>query len=241
MEGERATSFLDAFAIGRGSVVCLVGAGGKTSLLFRLGIEARQRGFRTLVSTTTKIFSPSKDQYDEITVTRDGDMVPVPDSPGLYVAGSVATPVKIGSLRDDVLSAQRDVYDLILLEADGAACKSLKGWKDTEPVIPGYTTHTIGIVDITTIGRTVSDSLVHRLPIFTELTGAVEGDIVLPVHLQKMILHPKGLFFQSRGKQIVYFNKVESAKDLTRALELQQSLPGCCVCKGSVQRGELYQ
>lgn len=241
MEGEKASSFLDAFTIGKGSVVSLVGAGGKTSLLFRLGMEARQRGFRTLVSTTTKIFNPSKDQYDKIAVTRDGDEVPVPDCPGLYVAGSVATPEKIGSLRDDVLAVQRDVYDLILLEADGAACKSLKGWKESEPVIPEYTTHTIGIVDIMTIGRTVSDRLVHRLPIFTKLTGALAGDTLLPAHLEKMILHPKGLFFRARGKQIVYLNKVESAKDLNLALELQKNLPGVCVCRGSVQQGQLYQ
>ncbi|MBW2491457.1 MAG: putative selenium-dependent hydroxylase accessory protein YqeC, partial [Deltaproteobacteria bacterium] len=45
-----------------GSVVSLVGGGGKTSLMFKLARELSMAGDTVLTTTTTKIFEPSRDQ-----------------------------------------------------------------------------------------------------------------------------------------------------------------------------------
>ena len=227
--------FIEAFGLGEKDVVCLVGAGGKTSLMFQLAGEARSLGYRTLVSTTTKIFVPEQDQYDAIDLNGRGFTDSTPEEAGIYVAGKPVSTIKMSGLSEDILSACVRQFDLTLLEADGAARKPLKGWLQTEPVIPAFTTHTIGIIDIQTVGKIVTDDLVHRLDCFCKITGARKGDRVTTDHLVKIIFHEQGLFFHAMGKRIVYINKVESHEDLYHAKELKALLPGCTVCSGSVK------
>lgn len=233
--GSAEASFLHAFGLGKADVVCLVGAGGKTSLLFLLAGEARKLGYRTLVSTTTKIFLPEQGQYDSIDLTGSGFTDSIPEQAGIYVAGKPVLAGKMSGLSGDILSAQTKHFDLILLEADGAAKKPLKGWLPTEPVIPASTTHTIGVIDIQTVGKIVTNDLVHRLDCFCKITETSEGDRVITEHLQKIIYHEEGLFFHAMGKRLVYINKVESPEDLYRAKELKALLPGYTVCLGSVK------
>src|SRR5512145_2157330 len=45
----------DALRVQRGDVVAFIGAGGKTSALFRLGHELRREGWRVLATTTTRL------------------------------------------------------------------------------------------------------------------------------------------------------------------------------------------
>ncbi len=234
-------SFLQAFGIARGDVVCLIGAGGKTSLMFRLAEEARGQGFKVLVTTSTKIFVPGAEQYDALDLSgdlfgRDGVA-----GPGVYVGGlptSVAG--KMTGVDTDLLSRQQKLFDLVLIEADGADRKPLKGWKTTEPVIPEFTSKTIGIVDIQTIGSIICEALVHRLEIFSEITGGKAGEAVSPHHLYRMILHDRGLFAQARGREILYINKVESEADCDNVKVLGALLINQQIVAGSVRLGTIY-
>ena len=235
------SSFIKAFGLEKGGAVCIVGAGGKTSLMFLLAAEGASIGLRTLVSTTTKMFIPESTQCDDIDLTGTGFIGHYPDSPGVYVAGRPVTLFKMQGLADYILYENAQHFDLVLLEADGAARKPLKGWLDTEPVIPAWTTHTIGVVDIQTIGKTVSEELVHRLDCFSLLTGANDGDVVRLDHLDKLITHKNGLFLHSSGKKIVYINKVESSEEKHRAYLLKTLLAGKDVYMGSVIMKQIGQ
>jgi probable selenium-dependent hydroxylase accessory protein YqeC len=52
-----------------GGVVSIVGAGGKTSLMFRIARELSQAGESVLTTTTTKILMPGKDQSARVIVS----------------------------------------------------------------------------------------------------------------------------------------------------------------------------
>ncbi|MGE5258702.1 MAG: hypothetical protein ACM3KE_18665, partial [Hyphomicrobiales bacterium] len=52
----------DALLLENGGVVSLVGAGGKTSLMFRLARELSRSGEKVLTTTTTRIFAPTAEQ-----------------------------------------------------------------------------------------------------------------------------------------------------------------------------------
>ena len=234
------SSFTSTFGLGKGGVVCIVGAGGKTSLMFKLAAEAKSLGLRTLVSTTTKMFIPEVSQCDGIDLTGAGFTDNIPSNPGIYVAGRPVSSVKMKGLADEILLQNVPQFDLVLLEADGAAGKPLKGWLETEPVIPPYTTHTIGVVDIQTIGKIVSEELVHRLECFCLLTGARTGYIITLDHVSRIITGEKGLFFHALDEQIVYINKVESDKDKENVKILQALLPERNVCAGSVVMKRIY-
>jgi probable selenium-dependent hydroxylase accessory protein YqeC len=233
--------FLEAFGLLPGGVVSIVGAGGKTSLLFHLGREAKKQGMKTLLATTTKMSSPASPLYDAIDLTGDGFLKKPPATPGIYVAGKTFAHEKMAGLDEEVLARHCGLFDMVLLEADGAARKPLKGWLDFEPVVPAFTTDTIGVVDIQTVGRTINETLVHRLDCFETITGARPGETVTLNHLEKIINHPKGIFAKAVGNSIVYINKVESEQDLFHARSLGALLADSLsldrkVFAGSVQR-----
>src|SRR4051812_6537628 len=61
----------DAIGLSRGESVSLIGAGGKTTTMFRLAQEMREEGERVLVTTTTKIFKPTKPHVDRLFLVED--------------------------------------------------------------------------------------------------------------------------------------------------------------------------
>ena len=198
-------------------VICLVGAGGKTTMMFKLAKELRHS--KVLVTTTTKIYIPSKDKYDFICT--DSERLHNYNSikeNGIYILGNgVNEENKILGLNEKQLNELTPHFDYILIEADGSKEKQLKGWSEFEPVIYSKTTKTIGIIDIQSIGIVVSEDKVHRSKIFCEITGTHQGDIVKLEHLTKLIMHPQGLFKGAQGEKILYINKVEEPEQLVLA------------------------
>lgn len=233
--------FSQALGIERGEVVCFTGAGGKTSLMFLLAKEAKEQGLKVLVTTSTKILVPDANQCDALDLSGklfSGHSV---SAPGIYVGGlptSVAG--KMTGVGMDLLVRHRKNFDLVLIEADGAATKPLKGWNSTEPVIPEFASKTIGIIDIQTIGNIISEDLVHRLELFAKITNCKHGEPFALHHLLQVILHEKGLFSQSQGGELLYINKVESETDQHNVDGLRAKLKNIAIVAGSVQQGTIY-
>ena len=72
---------------------------------------------------------------------------------GVYVIGNhIVNNLKIKGLTFDMLDEIIHYFDIVIIEGDGSKEKSLKGWRDSEPVIYPKTTKTIGVVDISSIG-----------------------------------------------------------------------------------------
>src|SRR2546428_1630669 len=63
----------EALGVRRGEMVSLIGAGGKTTTLFRLAKELRDEGGKVLVTTTTKIFKPTKPHVDRLFLVENVD------------------------------------------------------------------------------------------------------------------------------------------------------------------------
>lgn len=235
-------TFLTAFGIRPKDVVSIIGAGGKTSLMFYLAREAKNQGMRVLVTTSTRIRVPEESQYDSIDLSGKLFSDREIQDAGVYVGGLPAEdPSKITGVRSDLLAYQCKKFDLVLIEADGAAEKPLKGWKSTEPVIADFTSTTIGVVDIQTIGKQISEDLVHRLEIFSQITGADEGENVQLGHLLRMIVHNKGLFGSALGREILFINKVESAMDIQYSNLLQSQMEGLLMIAGSVHEATICE
>lgn len=206
-------------------VISFVGAGGKTTMMFKLAEELR-RNNKVLVTTTTKIYVPLKDKYDFICTNKKKlpRYITMKEN-GIYVLGlGVNKENKILGLSEKELEQLAPHFDYILIEADGSKEKQLKGWDEFEPVIYGKTTKTVGIIDIQAFGLVINEDKVHRSKIFCKVTGAEEGDTVKLEHLLKLIIHPLGLFKGSLGKRILYINKVEEPTHLTLAEQLVKEI-----------------
>jgi probable selenium-dependent hydroxylase accessory protein YqeC len=214
------------FGVNKGDVISIIGAGGKTTFLFRLADELREMGKKVLVVTTTKIYMPPKDCYDELCLDMEKlQDVSIKLKKGVVVAGrGVSSENKLLSLDQDIIENVKDCYDYILIEADGSRRKPLKGWRDNEPVIVKQTTKTIAVVDIRGVGLTASPYTIHNFDLFKELTGIKEGETVTSHHVRMMITGEKGLLQKGIGEEIVYFNKVEGKEDIKHLHEIAKGL-----------------
>jgi len=233
--------FLNAFGISKGDVVSLCGAGGKTTLLYRLANEAKDLGYKVLVTTTTKLFMPEAFRYDVIDLGGNISFTPLPHRPGIYFcATGKPENLKVTGVAAETLQLRQNLFDLILIEADGAAQKNLKGWKRTEPVISAITTKTIGVVDIQTLNQTISENLVHHPELFCQIVASKPGTTITSDHLVRMIQHKNGLFQHAQGQHLLFLNKVESEEQLAQARSLAKGVPMMTAILGSLHQGIIY-
>ena len=200
-------------------VITVIGSGGKTSLIWHLAASFVRSGRKVLVSPTTKMFPPSK---------------PVP---GVTLAGHFnETSGKLESLPPEDLEKLVADHDFALLEGDGAKGLPLKAWAAHEPVVPPFTTLTIGVLPLWPLGKVISEDLAHRLPLFLELTGAAAGERLTQKHILSIITGGKtqpGLFAKARGKKLLFFryadsyfdNHVDGGQAVKQAREIVEALP----------------
>lgn len=170
-----AESLTSAFGIER-DIVSVVGAGGKTTLVFTIGDEVRRGGRKVIVTTTTKMGS---DQTGGLTVVPpDLDKV----AGALAVSGAClviaardhrkATGVSPAWVDD---AAAAGIAEVIVIEADGARRRKLKAPADHEPVIPQSSTLVIAVMAASAVGEVIAD-VAHRPDCVASIAGAAVTD-----------------------------------------------------------------
>ncbi len=196
-----------------GSVVSVVGSGGKTTLITALARELSRR-CRVCVAASTKMEDPGEAAEQNAgnihRILKGSPAMAEPIcQPGIYYAADeIAQGHKLhGFSREMVNWAQKNT-DVILIEADGSKRLPLKGWADHEPVVVPQTQITIGVIPVYLLGKPVSEENVHRFPLFSQITGAGPGDILTQEHLIRAISHPKGLFGKAVGEKVLFFSQV---------------------------------
>lgn len=202
-----------------GSIISVVGAGGKTSLLFAL---ARQQRITTLLGTTTKVGRTQIHSADRIMNLYD-----LPDNPNSlpqptvnWVLGAssadTANNAKVTAFSDDELerlcNLTKHIGAILILEADGANRRPVKAPAAHEPVIAPRSDVVIGCIGLSILGDPVSDNVVHRLPEFIAVTGAKLNEPLSENHLIRLIRHPHGLFkgTPNGAERIVCLNQVDT-------------------------------
>ena len=168
-------------------VISIIGAGGKTSLMFCLAKEISRAGGTVLTTTTTKIFFPDKTLSPEtITAASAPDLIEKSKA-GLkrhshFSAGRHHDLVsgKLEGFSPDIIDALRQagLFDWILVEADGSRQKPLKATDVHEPVIPASTTCLVLVAGLDSLGLPLDEAHVHRASIFSKNTGLGLGLIV---------------------------------------------------------------
>lgn len=149
---------------------------------------------------------------------------------GVYVIGNhTVNNSKIKGLTFEMLDKIIHYFDIVIIEGDGSKEKSLKGWRDSEPVIYPKTTKTIGVVDISSIGLDINEENIHRVDRFLDIINDYSTNKVNIEHLEKLILNKNGLFKIYKGEKILFINKVENINNKTNALNLIKNIK----CKSS--------
>jgi len=182
----------DRFGLGDRELVAIVGAGGKSTILFRLGAELSVRGAKIVVTTTTML---AEDQVIRPLCTSAAPAAVgaalVPGVPLMVVTGTAPGKVT-GPGPDDVdrLFSETDA-DYVLVEADGARSNAIKAPGPREPVIPSRSTTVIVVVSATAIGRTPR-AVAHRPDRVAALAGIAPDDPLTAGAVARVLLSPQG-------------------------------------------------
>ena len=195
----RAVDLREELEARRPGIVCLVGGGGKTSLLFALGTALARAGRRVLCTTTTRLRRPDADTPLPIAVEADPDKLAVPAAGGLLAfrpAPPEGDPGKAYGYPPEALDAlaRRDPGAWILVEADGAAGRPLKAPAEHEPVVPSLTGVVIGVIGLGGVYKPFGPDVVFRPERAAAIAGLETGQAVTPRALLSIITHPAGLF-----------------------------------------------
>lgn len=141
-------------------VIALCGAGGKTTLLWKLKDYYRELGKIVLVTTTTKMYREDCTLLGPAT-----EICAALEQTGFAMAGRLAEettgPAKITSLCGEDYLKACSLADIVLVEADGARHRSVKMPNDTDIVLPGNVTDIYILMGTWDIGRPVGE-VVHR-------------------------------------------------------------------------------
>lgn len=209
--------------IKKGSITSIVGAGGKTTLMFSLAEELKAEN-KVLVTTTTKIYVPESSQFDFFHIGNEFNKHSN-NGNGIYVYGSAVNEEgKIAGLNCEAIEKLQPYFDFILVEADGAKRKPIKGWNSNEPVICEKTDNTIGVLSVEVIGKEICEENVHRVEEFVKITNSKCGELINIKHLMYLIFNKKGLFKNSKGYKILFINKVGNHKEVLLARKLLNSI-----------------
>jgi len=224
----------DCLGLGKKSLVAIVGAGGKTTLMRRLTEELTGIGKKVAATTTTKVREAEAGVYPGVVLT-DEEIDParaigkcLEHYGSVFVGKNLLDNGKISGIDSeeaDRLFLRGDI-DHVLVEADGAAGRPLKAPAGHEPVVPSLTTMTVAVAGCEVLGRPLSHDLVFRQERFQEITETAPGEIISPEKVSALFLHAGGIFkgTPKEARLIAFLNKMELVVDINSMESLAELL-----------------
>lgn len=216
---------VDALSVGKGDVVSLVGAGGKTTVLYALSMELRRRGLSVVATSTTHMQMPrTAATAPPLVVVDEEDNWLATVKTRLARYGSVtvianrARQDKMRGLEPVMIDPLRSLADCVVIEADGARGRSLKAPADHEPALADETTLSVVLVGLDVLGKTLDEKHVHRVEIVKSLAKAAPASEVTEEVVVACVVDGYFGKLPRGGRKIVFLNKASDER--LRAAEL---------------------
>ena len=236
---------LDLFGLQAGGLAAIVGAGGKTSLVYALAAQAREAGLRVLVTTTTHMGTLPESVTGPLLIDAEGAaealLLRALDTHGrATLLGRRVRDDKLEGVSPERVDALRPLADLLLVEADGARQRSLKLPAAHEPVIPSRATLVVVVAALDVIGAPLDEGRVHRLDLVRAALGRAEG-AVGEEDVAACLSEPAG--YPSRvpagARLAAFLNKMEDAgtESAAAAVAARITPPYALVVGGAARAG----
>ncbi len=183
--------------------ICVVGSGGKTSLLYDLANIYRKQGKTVLVTTTTKMYIPNA--YTVLS----GDILDIQQKIkqwGFVVAGIPCGDGKMQGFPQSVRKQVLPLADMVLVEADGAKRLPLKMPNDTEPVLPKACDFLVTVVGLSCLGKSLGQ-VCHRWQLTAEF--GYHADMIVTEEMVVDILHKGYATYWSKYAGCMFVNQVD--------------------------------
>ncbi len=192
-----------------GRVIALVGAGGKTSLAWRITRRLLARGERVLFTMTTHCLVPAEGAFDVNVVEPRAEQAVAALSRtawrSAFAAASIVgpfdgeragwmptQPFKARGFAASDIETFRGLGVRLVVEADGAQGRWIKAPGAHEPVIPACADIVICVCCIDAIGQPLDATIAHRPERIAELTGIRLGAPISEECVTKLLTSTTG-------------------------------------------------
>lgn len=230
----------EALALDHKGVVSIVGAGGKTSLMYALARELADAGKKVLTTTTTKILAPTKDESPATIVCRSSEEIVekatllLENHCHLTVASEyLQGHNKLKGLESSAIEhiLQSNLFDYIVIEADGAARRSLKACAPHEPVVPPFSDRVVAMVGLDVVAKPLAEEWVFRSSIFARNTGLETFAEITEASIASAIIHDMASVSVTGQEcmKIAFLNKADNLK----AFQTGERIAACIEKNGS--------
>lgn len=235
-------SLVDALGVGKTPRLAFVGAGGKTTTLFRL---ARALNPPVIITTTTHIAIGEVAFADRhVQITNQKDMPSLLDHgvDGLtLVTGQKAGADKVEGVSADILKRLLDLANAqeypLLIEADGSRRLPIKAPGDHEPAIPSldpvglkesWLDGVVVVAGLSGLNKPLTPDWVHRPKRFAELSGLEIGERIDSGALRRVLMHPSGGLknIPENTKRFLILNQADSIDLQAKAQRIVRGEPG---------------
>ena len=225
-----------------GRVIALVGAGGKTSLTWRITRQILARGERGLFTTTTHCLVPAEGAFDVIVVEPRAEQAVAALGQmawrSAFVAASIVgsfdaeragwmptQPFKARGFAASDIETFQGLGARLVVEADGAQGRWIKAPGAHEPVIPACADIVICVACIDAIGKPLDATTAHRPERVSALTGLSTGDVIGEATIARLLSAEEGgrKGLPSGARAIAALTRIHSARRPGLEAELLQS------------------
>ncbi len=233
-EERRVGSLAEALGIGAREVISLVGAGGKTTLMFRLAKELSLGGKKVITTTTTKILGPASGETGLLFVDSDEERIKdfvrghLDQYHHITVARERLESGKLKGLSQNLVDelCLTQGVDAVIIEADGAAGRPVKAPREHEPVIPTSTTLVVAILGVDGFELKLSEENVFQPERVSKITGVSVGERLTDEAMATLVTHPEGIFkgTPSSSRVIAFLNKVDIPDGVAKAKSIAHKI-----------------
>lgn len=224
----------ESLGLGPREVVSLAGAGGKTTLMFRLANELLLSGKKVVTTTTTRILEPTSTETASFFVHSSREKIKefleghLDRFRHITVAGERLGEGKVKGVAPDVICDLWDasLSDYVIVEADGSAGRPLKAPREQEPVIPPNTTLVVAILGIDGLGMELDERNVFQPALMSTLTGVPVGQRIDAESMAILMTHPDGIFkgAPASSRVVAFLNKVDLLSESRKAEEVAERI-----------------
>ena len=201
-------------------IVSLVGAGGKTTVMYQLAEHFAKLGKKVLVTTTTHIFQPASNFAQSL-----AEVEALWQAGSYAVVGNVeAGNGKLTQLSADVFEKYSALADLVLIEADGAKRLPCKAPAENEPVLLPASDTVIAVMGLDALHQPIKE-VCFRLEKVQEVLAVTPEHCLTEEDAVKLLLSEQGAFKNvGQRNYFIVLNKCDDENRLNSALKIKSLL-----------------
>jgi molybdenum cofactor cytidylyltransferase len=222
-------SLSQALRVNSSPCIAFIGSGGKTTAMFQV---ARELPRPVIVTATSHLGTWQTGLADRHIITDTSTPLDGLEHglDGVILVTGGIEGERVQPIHADLLNWLQQFcgYHAIplLIEADGSRGKPLKAWAEHEPPIPSFVDLVVQVVGLSGAGKPLIEEYVHRVDIFSRLSGLDLEQTITPEALVQVLGHREGARrkFPPHARKIALLNQADTPGLQSLAQGLSQAL-----------------